>query len=235
VTVIESYNEARYTSNGCAAYFHDIGGRMNALALVHDAWLHRPAAESFGGNYGMPPPPLGYTFTEADGSTLTVQRDTVSGIPNNLSSRTLAEMLKRLAMHREDASTRLPGIQWKDLQVLFYGAATSQMFPGKAGGMSADRAIYVQSAVDIASVDTKARGHWRILGKLGNGDGQFVENSYACFPVVDAGGRGVVDQGREFVISARIATGGSTWKARDQLFESYFKAIIQRIMDGRLQ
>jgi len=235
VTVIHSYSEGRYTSNGCAAYFHDIGGRVNAQAMTHRAWLNRPASESFGGNYGAPPPALGCVFTEADGSRLSVTRDTVAGIPNHLSTLAMAEALKRLVLHREDAATRLPGIQWKDLRVLFYGPERSSLFPGRAGGMSADRAIYVQSAVDIAQVEQRSRGKWRIFGKLGNGDGEFVENSYACFPVLDASGRPVPDEGREFVLSARLASGGATLKARDARLERHLRAIIAKIMDGTLQ
>lgn len=235
VTVIHSYQQQRYTSNGAAAYFHDLGGRLAADALVHAAWLRRPATESFGGNYGEAPPNVGYRLLGADGTPITVARDTVSGRSNRLSTLTLAEALKRIVLHREDAATRLPGLDWKDAQVLLYGPERSSLFAGKYGGMSADRAIYVQGAVDIARVEQASRGRWRIFGKLGNGPQDLVETTYACLPVLDAAGRPVPDQGAEFVISARLGSGGANLKARDQLLESAFRQLVPRLQDGRLR
>ena len=57
VTTMVGYDESHgVTSNGVGRYFHDIGGRARANDLLHDAWLKRPAAETFGGNYGAPSP-----------------------------------------------------------------------------------------------------------------------------------------------------------------------------------
>lgn len=234
VTTIHNYDERRFSSNGLARWFHDIGGRSEANDLVHD-WLRRPAAETFGGNYGAPAPGLGYTFRSPSGASFTVDPDGTSGPRNALSTRTMAEFLKRLVMHREDAETRLPGIQWVDLQHLFYGAPTSAMVPGRVGGMSADTAIYVQSAVDVAMVQSQSRGKFRIFSKLGFGDGKYVENQYACFPVLDATGKPVPDAGKEMFLSVRLESGGASERERDALLAKHVKAIVSRVMDGRLR
>jgi hypothetical protein len=71
-------------------YLHT-GGRVRADNLIHD-WLGRPPAESFGGNYGEPSPTsLCYTFEGAGGKKpfCSMTPDTVTGIPNNLSSLTM--------------------------------------------------------------------------------------------------------------------------------------------------
>jgi hypothetical protein len=234
VTTIHNYDERRFSSNGLARWFHDVGGRSEANDLVHD-WLRRPASETFGGNYGAPAPGLGYTFRAPSGASFSVDPDGSTGPRNALSTRTMAEFLKRLVMHREDAETRLPGIQWVDLQHLFYGAPTSTMFPGKVGGMSADTAIYVQSAVDVAKVQSESRGKFRVFSKLGFGDGHYVENQYACFPVLDATGKPVPDAGKEMFLSVRLESGGASERERDALLARHVKAIVTRVMDGRLR
>ena len=170
VTIIHNYNEQHYESNALARYFENIGGRSEAGDLVH-GWLGRPPGETFGGNYGAPAPALDYSFVMPGGAAVTIAPDDPSVAPaNNLSTLTMAEFLKRLVMHREDASTRLPGIQWADLRVLFYGAETahwtlpseSGVVPPKGlGGMSADVAVYLQSAVDPHSVESASHGKWR--------------------------------------------------------------------------
>lgn len=236
ITNIENYDTSHgFTSNGLARYFHDIGGRDRANALIHGAWLDRPESESFGGNYGMPAPALGYSFRGPDGAQVSIAPDATSGIANHLSTLTMAEFLKRLAVNRDDPATRMPWLEDEDLQTLFYGATQSRNYAGRLGGMSADEAIYIQSAVDIAKVEQRSHGHWRIFSKLGFGNGEFVDNGYACFPVLDAAGHPVPDQGREFVLSVQLATGANSWPGRDALLESHFKAIVARVMDGRLQ
>ena len=39
----------------------------------------------------------------------------------------MAEFLKRLVMHREDAATRLPHLEWADVRTLLYGGV--YMYP----------------------------------------------------------------------------------------------------------
>ncbi len=233
VTSICNYDYSPYSSNSLGRYFHNVGGRDRANGLIHDLWLHRPAAETFGGNYGEASPPVGYDFVDGP-SKLTVQPDSSAGPANHLSSYTMAEIVRRLALHRELEATRLPGIQWPDLRVLFYGGEGSAKY-GKWGGMSADRAVYIQSGHDMDYIEKRSKGRWRIFSKLGNGSsGEFLDVGYACFPVLDAELAPVPGWGREFIIAAHLPTGGKTWAERDRILAKAYRAIITRIVDGRL-
>jgi hypothetical protein len=243
ITVIHDYNEQHFESNALARYFLNIAGRSNVNDLIHGNWLDRPADEFLGGNYGAAAASLPYHFVMPDGSALDVTPDDASGGPsNNLSTLTMAEFLKRLAMHREDASTRLPDIQWADLQVLFYGPAHSAWAPlpgdnGNAppsewGGMSADTGIYLQSAVNMKSVEKQAQGKWRIFSKLGYGQSGLVENGYACLPSLDASGEPVTGEGLELVISTHYAQPSDNppvSRQRDALIATYYKAIVAKL------
>jgi hypothetical protein len=237
-TSLVSYDDDPYSSNAVGAYFHNIGGRNKANDLIHGAWLNRPSTETFGGNYGQSAPALGYTFVEADASSVTVTPDGVSGIPNKLSMFTLAEAMKRLVLHREEPTTRLPGIQWKDLEVLLYGAEGSSK--GPFGGLSRDPAVYLQSGHDIEYLAERSKERFRIFSKLGAGttsaDGvfHFLDVGYACFPVLDDDLEPVPGWGREFVIAAELGDGGQPYKARDRQLATAYRAIVERIIDGRL-
>ena len=234
VTSLVNYDDSPYSSNSLGRYFHNVGGRTRANDLMHALWLGRPAAETFGGNYGEAAAPLGYTFLDQGGASVSIQPDLSAGLANHLSSFTTAEALKRLVLHREEMSQRLPGIQWSDLRALFYGAEGSAKY-GPFGGMSADTAIYLQSGHDIDYIEKRSHGQWRVFSKLGLGTaGQFTHVGYACFPVLDDQGKPVPGWGREFVISSELATGGATWKERDRLLATSYRAIIKRIVDGRL-
>jgi len=233
-TVIHNYDEQRYSSNGLSRYFHNIGGRPRANSLVHE-WIRRPSTETFGGNYGAPAPSLGYTFVEPGGQSVGIAPETSTGPRNHLSTFTLAEFLKRLVMHREDASTRLPGLQWADAATLFYGAAQSLWYPSRAGGMSADTAIYPQAGLPMDTIEQRSRGMWRVFSKLGFGDGEFVHVSYACLPSLDSNGAPVIDVGKELFISVRLASGGATMAQRDARLASYYRSILARVLDGRLK
>ncbi len=241
VTIVHNYNEQHYESNALARYFENIGGRQKAQDLVHE-WLGRPEAETFGGNYGAAAPGLSYDFTMPTGESVSMTPDDPAVAPaNHLSTHTMAEFLKRLVMHREDASTRLPGIQWTDLSILFYGAAAhhwtlpseSDVVPKAGwGGMSADAAIYLQSAVDIASVERASHGAWRIFSKLGYGDSGLVENGYACFPELDEQGDAVVGRGVELVISTHFAQPRDNPRVSrtfDAKIAAYYKLIVGRV------
>jgi hypothetical protein len=233
VTIIDNYDARRFTSNSLARYFLDIGGRARAGELIH-AWLGRPATETCGDNYGDPGPALGYTFVGPDGASITVAPDRTHGPRNLLSTRTLAEALLRLVVHREVAATRLPGIQWKDLRVLFHGADPSQLYPGQDGGMSADTAIYLQSALDMAEVEERSQGQWRIYSKLGHGEGDFWWSGYGCFPALDANGRPIPDAGQELVLSVRLASGGATMAERDARLAGYVRALVAGVLDDTI-
>ncbi|MBM4356656.1 MAG: hypothetical protein FJ096_00950 [Deltaproteobacteria bacterium] len=233
VTSICNYDGSPYSSNALGRYFHNVGTRKRANDLIHDLWLKRPAGETFGGNYGENAPGLGYTFVDT-ADQVTIETDTSAGYANNLSSRTMAEVVKRLVLHREEASQRLPGIQWADIRVLLHGAEGSAKY-GEWGGMSADSAIYLQAAHDIDYVEARSHGRWRTFSKLGLGtSGQFLDVGYACMPVLDDADAPVPGWGREFVIAAHLPTGGASWAARDRLLAKSYRAIVTRILDGRL-
>jgi len=234
VTTAVSYDESHgYTSNGIGRYFLDIGGRARADELVHDAWLKRPAQETFGGNYGEPSPALSYTVVDGE-RTLTVTPDANLGPSNLLSTHTIAEFLKRLAMHREDAAQRLPGIQESDIETLFYGASPSPWFPDTMGGMSADTAIYLQAGHDISYLDARSQGRWRIFSKLGFGDGDFLHAAYACLPALNGAGASLPDMGRELVIVTRVQTGAATERERDRMLARTYRTILPAVIDGRV-
>ena len=241
ITVIHDYNEQHYESNALARYFLDIGGREAANDLVH-GWLGRSAQESFGGDYGAAVAPLATTLIGPDGRTVEVALDDGAIHPNQLSTLTMAEFLKRIVMHREDAAARLPGIQWKDIEVLLYGAEHEAWFPLQSesgvahprgwGGMTADAAIYLQSALNMTDRERIAHGKWRIFSKLGYGQSGFVENSYGCFPELDASGAPVLNAGAELVLSthyAQPADSPEASSARDARIEAYYRLIVSRV------
>lgn len=236
VTMVHAYDEKYFTSNGISRYFHDVGGRANAQKLI-SGWLDRPAAETFGGNYGAPSAALGFTFKDGV-SSVTIDPDTSGGRENQLSTFTLAEFLKRLVMHREDAATRLPGLQWADVQTLFYGAAKSKIYgASRPQGMQADTAIYLQQAFDVSAMEARSKGQWRIFSKLGHGPsrgGEFVHAGYACLPKLDSDGKPVAEQGKEFVIASYLNAGGKLPEADARLAAAY-RAIVERVLDGRLK
>jgi hypothetical protein len=235
VTSIHNYDYDPYSSNSLGRYFHNIGGRARANDLIHSLWLGRPSAETFGGNYGeVEPGALGYSFQEPGGASVTITPDTTTGPANNLSAFTVAEALKRLALHREEAAQRLPGIQWLDLRVLFYGAEGSAKY-GPFGGMSADKTIYLQSGHDMAYLEARSQGSWRIFSKDGLGSsGQFLNVGYACFPVLDPSGQPVPGWGRELVIATHLPSGGVSWADRDRILARTYRRILIRVIDGRL-
>lgn len=233
VTSMHAYDDDPYGSNALGRYFHDIGGRQRANDLIHALWLDRPATETFGGNYGAAAPPLGYTFTDGI-NEVTIEPDTTTGPANHLSMLTLAEALARLVLHREEPTQRLPGIQWPDIQTLLYGAAGSATY-GEWGGMTRDPAVYLQSAHDIDYLERRSRGTWTIVSKLGLGSsGQFLDVGHACLPVLDDQDQPVPGWGRELVIAAHLPSGGATWADRDRLLALAYRAILIRVIDGRL-
>jgi hypothetical protein len=237
VTSIHNYDDDPYASNALARYFHDIGGRTNANELVH-GWLGRPASETFGGNYGAASAPLGFVFADAQGASVAISPDLSSGYPNNFSSHTAAEFLKRLVHHRENADERLPGIQWADLRVLFYGAEGSKKY-GLWGGMTADTTLYAQQ-YDMAYLEKRSQGRWVTFSKLGLGtNGQFTTTSYACYPTLDPSGAPVPGWGRELLIATYMDQGGTgtglaQQRDRDRLIARAYRSILKRVMEGSL-
>jgi hypothetical protein len=231
VTIVHSYDESHYSSNSLAKWFHDVGGRMRINELLH-GWLKRPKYESLGGNYGPGFAGIGLKFRDNDGHTVTVPRDPGYSFDNHLSSYSMAEFLKRLVMHREDASTRMPHLEWNDLRVLFYGAESSKWFEGKPGGMSADRSVYLQLH-DMDGIVKRSQGHYRILSKSGMGWAQFVHAGYACFPSLDSAGAPIADAGRELIIAART-DGPAGYVENDRTLARAYKTVVQMVLDGKI-
>jgi len=231
VTIVHSYDESHYSSNALAKWFHDVGGRVHINELLH-GWLARPKSESLGGNYGPGFVGLSLNFRATDGQSVTLPRDPGYAFDNRLSSFSMAEFLKRLVMHREDAATRMPNLTWDDVRVLFYGAPSSLWFAGKPGGMSADRSVYLQLH-DMDGIVRRSQGHYRIFSKSGMGSAQYIHAGYACFPTLDAAGSPVVDGGREFVISARV-DGPAGYVENDRIMARTYKAVVQLILDGKI-
>lgn len=233
VTSVASYDYDPFSSNALGRYFHNIGGRAEANGLIHAAWLGRPGSETFGGNYGEAAPSLGYTFEEAAGPTIGITPDTTTGPANHLSGLTVAEAMKRIVLHREETTQRMTDLQWEDVKVLLYGAEGSDK--GPFGGLSKDPAIMLQVGHDIDYIEERSHGRWRIFSKLGNGtDGQLLDVGYACFPVLDPADQPVPGWGRELVIATHLPTGGATWKERDRMLATYYRAIVKRVVDGSL-
>lgn len=234
VTSVCAYDEAPFSSNSLGCWFHDIGGRERAQEIVGGAWLERPDAERFGGNYGAAPPEIPYVFITPDDDKMTVLPDLSGGYTNALSMHTLAEGMKRIALHREEPSQRLPGLEWTDAKILLYGAEDSEHY-GNWGGMTQDTAIHIQAGYDMDYIEARSQGQWRIFSKLGLGtEGQFLNMGYACWPAIDEAGAPIEGLGREFIIAAHLDTGGDTWAGRDRLFTGAYRKVIRRLVEGVL-
>lgn len=231
VTVVHNYDESHYTSNALARWFHDVGGRPKINDLIH-GWLARPASETLGGNYGPGYVGLSLNFRDGAGHAVSVPRDPGYFYENHVSTHTMAEFLKRLVMHREDAATRLPHLEWADVRTLLYGAESTSWFPGRPGGMSADRSVYMQLH-DFDNIAKRAQGHFRIFAKSGMGSAQYVHAGYACFPSLDAEGRAIPDQGREAIVSVRVDTPGG-YVENDRIMARTYKTIVRMVMDGKI-
>lgn len=237
ITVIHSYDEERYTSNGLAAWFHDIGGRTFANGIIHDRWLKRPAQEAFGANYGDRAANLPLVF-QLDEYKLEVQKDQAWYPKNYLAPFTIAEALKRLVMHREDPMTRLEEITWDDVEVLLYGAAHSIWYgEDTPQGMQSDTAIYLQESVSAERRDQVAQGKWRVFSKLGLGSsrgGEFVYTGYACFPNLTEDGSPKEGEGIELIISSHWGA-NSAYGARDAAQMDLYRDLMSAIDRGVLR
>ena len=213
-TIITSYDETmNYSSNSLAGWFNGIALRARENALVQD-WLGSvsPLSEpqSLGGNYGEPEPPdiagppvilssNSLNVQEMGSNSLrktqqcTLASDTSGIYANSLSALSQAELVRRLVQHRDlQPDLQFPGVRWADIQQLLYGAGgiRGSLFPGQRwGGMTADTAIFVQSALNMSAVQKMSQGNWRIFSKLGAGYstsrevGEIVTTASACVPL----------------------------------------------------
>lgn len=125
-TIIASYDEtAGYSSNSLSSYMHDVGfrGRVHQLVTAKD-WLGLPG-QSLGGNYGeATPSDLGFAITSAmhphsASEVCNADKDPWPTVfVNSLSALAAAEMVRRLALHRElPQRFQFPGVSWRDVQV----------------------------------------------------------------------------------------------------------------------
>ena len=199
-TIICSYDHtAGYTSNSLSSYFHDLGWRQKIHDLVQSNWLAEgDLSVSLGGNYGEATPvDLGFRLTSnSDGAVSCAAIDKpLNSTPkydNSLTALAAAEMTRRLVLHDAvDPSLHFPYITSADTRTILQGAdytANATLFPLQMGGMSADTSIFLQSHLDMNSVEEASQGNWRIYSKLGcgyssdRGVGEIVTNVHACLP-----------------------------------------------------
>jgi hypothetical protein len=98
-------------------------------------------------------------------------------------------------------------------------------------GMSADKSVYIQSAVDIAAIEAASGGHWRIFSKLGNGlsdtryDAEIVLNGYACLPGLGQG------PGREFIVSIQAVDAKGSERSADDTMQKVLDLVIAWLAD----
>ncbi|MBV71057.1 MAG: hypothetical protein CMH52_06860 [Myxococcales bacterium] len=236
-TIVHSYNEQLYTSNGLARWFLNIGTRSQLDHFIHDGWLKRPSEESLGGNYGHPTAAVGARFVD-ESVSLEMPADDGSGPENQLSTYTIAEFLKRLVMHRDDPHYAMPHLQWSDVQTLLYGSTASVLFESEQPqGMESDPSVYLQNAVDITSFESAAQGQWRIFSKLGFGysrGGEFVSAGYGCLPVFDDQGRAELDRGTEFFIVTQLQA-HRKYHETDHLIAETYRHVVHGIRSGAIQ
>jgi hypothetical protein len=235
-SIVHSYEESRFTSNGLSRWFLNVGGRSAVSSSLYD-WLQRPRTESLGGNYGHPTPELGYRVEDED-QWIEVEAVDRNGPKNALSTRTLAEGLKRLVMHREDPSTAMPYLQWDDVATLLYGAELSSMYSdGTPQGMEADTTVYLQQAIDVDAMEERSRGMWRIFGKLGFGysrGGEYVHTGYACLPSIDEDGTPKLDHGKEFFVAVQLGA-DQKYHQTDDRIAGIYRTLTAGILDGTIK
>lgn len=238
ISVVHSYDEKVFSSNGLMYWFHDVGGRDFANQLIHSRWLNRPDTEVFGGNYGAKAPDLGLSLRGEDGLSVDVPLGSGWFRSNKLSTFTLAEALKRLVMYREDPETHLEFSTWEDVKVLLYGAQNSIWYDHQTPqGMESDPSIYVQEAVDINAIEQSTEGAWRIFSKLGLGSsrgGELVHTDYACLPVFTESGEIAVDEGVEMVISVHYPL-NDDYHGGDRELAKLYKNLIEKIQSGQIR
>jgi hypothetical protein len=238
VTWIHNYErDGSYASNALARYFLHAGGRAHANRLM-TTWLG--AGESrLGEFYGQfYPEGIGLQWLEGEHRHDVDHRDEV-GEHKRVAPLAAAEFLKRLVMHREDHGTRLPGFRgdaaagalWPDLEALFYGS------PGQShGGMQDDTAIYLEAAVDIAAMEARAPGQWRIFSKLGHGQSEsrdrleFVYVAYACWPHLAQPA-----WGKEFVLAAHYSLPVPVQgRVMDRALAAAIRRVVGALVDGSI-
>ena len=137
---------------------------------------------------------------------------------------------------------KFPGVEDEDIKSLVYGAIDSQLFPElQWGGMTADTAIFLQSAVNITQIEGDSQGKWRIFSKLGAGystsrlRGEIITTAYACFPVLDSNGNSVPGEGFEFTLTARgsVPNDGTLIQVEQLVFDAV-KGAVDALTSNKL-
>ena len=245
-TIVCSYDTtAGYSSNSLASYFHDLGGRQTLHDLVQSDWLMgKTTTDSLGSNYGEATPgDLGFVLTPVEGSPVcsATQNTFHPSCSNSLSSLAAAEMTRRLVLHDSISDPlRFPLLLQRDVDSILRGSnSSSSLFPGQApfGGMSADTAIFLQSALDMEEVERASAGRWAIYSKLGCGYsssrivGEIISNAYGCFPSLGGGGRGF-----ELTLSVRGSVPNDSSGAQaEQVVLEAVRAVVSAILSGKIE
>lgn len=226
-TIIASYDSTMgYSSNSLSGWFNSIALHSRENDLVQ-SWLGSLSGsttepQSLGGDYGELPPtdialPTSLSPGDDPDSTCVLPMDTSGPYPNTLSALSHAELVRRLAQHREiSPRMRFPNTTWIDIQQILYGTGGGQesLFPTETwGGMTADTAIFVQSSagVNLTRIDEASSGKWRLFSKLGAGystsrtKGEIITNAYACLPIQKGDINAATEGGIEISLSVRAS------------------------------
>lgn len=222
ITSINSYEasgKADGNSNALAYYLVNLAGRDYLTALFHDAWLRIGQPQvMFRGAYGpdaFQPTDLYWRTPSRQVEAQIVSRESDSGsrsyrcddcgLTGNKPMTTLAsaEFLKRLAAHKRDRLTQMPGLSDDAVQMLFYGLGHSEN-SANAGGMMAGASLTPHRAIAAAlqhefpelqglsvqqTLDQATNGNWRIFHKLGagpsetRGASEVVALAHICLPL----------------------------------------------------
>lgn len=262
----EPHGTANGNSNSIASYFVNLASRDRLNRLLHKDWLNLSDAHIiFSGAYGadiLAPQPhtwhqssidngkaLGDLIKNADDPGYLPYRCETCGVTGNksMSTLTLAEWLKRLAMHASDPSTVHPYLTEADVDVLFHGTGHTNKNDVTAGMMSG---ISIQLSLAIArsltqnpTLDANSAekvlnqatdGRWRIYQKIGwgpsetRGTGENVMLAHVCLPLND---RNAV-----FTIAAQASHPGATeesvWRSGEKMQQILDKA-MQALLNKR--
>lgn len=188
-----------------------------ASSLITD-WLKVNDGSAFFGKYGRPVFDPGTSVWTDGRESLSLSFDYYSGRDAKaMSLLTMAEWLKRLAMHADDVATRLPYVDEFDIETLFYGDQKTAELGGAAKGTS----VYVSRALtgrpDLIGgredpydtvnaslsqiLDERVGKSWRIFHKNGAGPSSSRERSevtYLAYVTLPN-----YKNGREFILAAR--------------------------------
>ncbi len=243
VTSVNSYaphGKADGNSNAISSWLLNVAGRDNVTALFHERWLRMadPRIRLRGAYASLVFDPGTTTWRSGDGdreaeiATYAENADDPGyqayrcddcGLTGNKPMTTLAqaEWLKRLATHDTVPSTRHPGLESSDIDVLLEGRADGPDRP--VGGMRAGigrmltRAMADAIAVDTPGLagkdaktvlDSATDGRWSAWQKLGagpsetRGASEVVMLAHVCLPGYQGG--------RAFTVAAQAGVPGAT-------------------------